>query len=393
MRDLPFRSTILPLAGPLALTAAFVAAQALGGSPPIVLPAMGAMVAGWAALALWALRRSEASPLHVQAMVEQQSLMAELREFVGREVFGAHAELDRSRRLIREAVVHLNGSFRSIEEQSRRQRAMITCLVEADGAGSAGVRQFAELAAALMESLTQTLASDSRESVRTVQVIGEMVRQIEEVFALLGDLEGIAEQAGRLTSEAAAPNLGDPRAALRVFAYEMRQLTSRSQSLYDRIHALTSSSKVIVHRVRERVENSAERGMNVSVEARSKADDLINQVIAINRSLVSGMGLVADCGDQISQDVATSVRSLQFEDITNQAMTAASVHVDRLRAINQDAVQLQQVLATTHASAAARERALESFGHLLRAKRNEWRKPAHKPVSQLTLGAGSVELF
>src|SRR5688500_8258590 len=183
MRD----SKFLPLAGPLVPTVVAVACQALNAPQPAVLAAMGVMVAAWLALALWAVRRSEASPKHVQAMAEQQALMAELREFVGREVYGAHAELDRSRRLIREAVVQLNRSFRSMEEQARRQRAMITCLVEQDGAGSTGVREFADTAAALMEGLTQTLADNSRQSVQTVQLIGEMVRQVEEVFELLAD--------------------------------------------------------------------------------------------------------------------------------------------------------------------------------------------------------------
>jgi methyl-accepting chemotaxis protein len=384
---------VLALAGPLALTAVFVAAQALGRSQAVVLSAMAVMVGAWVALALWALRRAATTPVHVQAMNEQTALMAELREFVGREVFGAHGELDRSRRLIREAVAQLNGSFRSMEEQSRQQRAMVTCLVEADGDGSPGVRHFADTAAALMERLTQTLADDSRESVRTVQLIGEMVRQIDEVFELLGELKGISEQAAKISAEAASPNTSDARATLRLFAYDMRNLTSRSTSLNERIHALTSSSKAIVDRIRHRVEDSAERGMNVSVEARARADEVINQVVAINRSLVSGMGLVSDCGTQIRQDVANAVRSLQFEDITNQAMTAASVHIDRLRAINQDAVQLQQVLAATHNADTERKGALDSFGLLLRAKRSEWRRPMHKPVSQLTLSSGSVELF
>jgi methyl-accepting chemotaxis protein len=345
---------------------------------------------------VWALGRVDASPSQAQVMAEQSSLMAELREFVGREVFGAHTELDRSRRLIREAVVQLNGSFRSIEEQSRQQRAMISCLVEDDGAGAAagsgGVRQFADSAATLMESLTQSLAGDSRESSRTAQVIAEMVRQLDEVFGMLGDLKDIAEQATRITREAGKPG-ADARSGLMVLTYEVRQLATVAGSLHERIQSLAGSSRAVIDRVRDRAERSAERGLTVSAEARARADELMSQVVAINRSLVSGINMVSQCGVQIRQDVGTAVRALQFEDIANQAMTAASVHVDRLRAINQDAVQLQQVLADTQTSSAARDRTLESFSRLLRAKRNEWRRPVHKPVSQLTMGAGSVELF
>ena len=392
MRNSLLRSVVLPLAGPLALSAVFVAAQALGAAQPAVLAAMAAMVAAWAALALWALRRADAAPSQVQVLTEQQALMAELREFVGREVYGAHSELDRSRRLIREAVVALNGSFRSIEEQSRQQRAMITCLVEDDGEGSAGVRQFADSAGELLKNLTDTLAGGSRESSRTAQVMGEMVRQLDEVFGMLDGLKDMAEQGARLSREGVKPG-SDPRSTLMVVTYELRQLSTQIGSLYDRIQSMTGSSRAVINRVRDRVERSAETGMATSAQATARSEDLVNQVVAINRSLVSGINLVSQCGTQIRQDVVNAVRSLQFEDITNQAMTAATVHIDRLRAINQDAVQLQQVLATTHKSTAERTVALESFGKLLRSKRDEWRRPAHKPVSQLTLASGSVEIF
>lgn len=392
MRDFPFRSVVVPLLPPLLPTAALVTAVALGAAPAAVLVALAATVGSWVALAIWALHRAESAPAHAQVMHEQQSLMAELREFVGREVFGVHGELDRSRRLIREAVMQLNGNFRSIEEQARQQRAMITCLIEDDGAGSGGVRQFADSAGALLEDLTQTLAGDSRESARTAQVMGEMVRQLDEIFGLFSELKELSEQAARIARDAAKPGT-DPRNALMVVAYEVRQVASQAGALHDRVNSMAGSSRAVIDRVRGRIERSAERGITVSSEARAKSDALVSQVVAINRSLVAGINLVSQCGVQVRQDVASAVRSLQFEDITNQALTAATVHVDRLRAINQDAVQLQQVLAASQASSAERDRTLESFGRMLRAKREQWRKPTHKPVSQLTLGAGSVELF
>lgn len=392
MRELPSRSLLLAMLPPLVPTGLLVAAQLLGAPVPLALSALAATIAAWAVLAAWALRRAEASPSQAQVMAEQSSLMAELREFVGREVFGAHTELDRSRRLIREAVVQLNASFRSIEEQSRQQRAMIACLVEEEGAGSGGVRQFADAAATLLENLTQVLSGDSRESSRTAQVIGEMVRQLDEVFEMLNDVKNVAEHATRITREAGKSGT-DARSALMVLTYEVRQLASLAGGLHERIQSMAGSSRAVIDRVRGRIERAAERGSTVSVEARTKADDLINQVVAINRSMVSGINMVSQCGVQIRQDVTSAVRALQFEDIANQAMTAASVHVDRLRAINQDAVQLQQVLAATQATAAARGRTLDAFGRLLRAKREEWRRPVHKPVSQLTMGPGSVELF
>lgn len=379
----------LLMAGPVALTGVAVAIGFLDVPRIVLIVSIAVVAAAWALVVAWLLRRSDAP---ARVLTEQQALMAELREFLGQEVVGAREELSRSQRLIHEAVMQLHTSFRSMEEQSRQQGAMITCLVEQDGAGSPGVRKFADAASTLMSKLTELLAGDSRESARTVQVIGEMVRQFDEVFEVLAELKGISEQSGQLSVRAVAPNITDPRSALRAFSYDVRQLTTRASSLYERIEALVASSKVIVDRVRVRVEKAADRSMTISIEAKTRAEELVGQVIAINRSLAAGINLVSQCGLQIRRDVANAVRSLQFEDIANQAMAAATAHVDRLRALNQDAATLHDALSGLQTSANDVAH-MDEFTRLLRKKRDEWRRPAHKTVSQVTMGAGSVELF
>ena len=38
-------------------------------------------------------------------------------------------------------------------------------------------------------------------------------------------------------------------------------------------------------------------------------------------------------------------------------------------------------------------RAVEQFGNRLRELRDQWQKPPHKPVTQVAMDSGSVELF
>jgi methyl-accepting chemotaxis protein len=393
MFETSFRRNTLVLLGPLVLSAVLVAAELLLWPRTVVLAALAAMVAGWLVLGLWALRRADAFALRGQATAEQQALLAEFGHLVDREVVGAQGELDRSRNLIREAVGQLNGSFRSMEEQSRRQRSMITTLVDEDGEGSPGMRGFADAASVLTGDLARMLADDSRESVRTVHFIGEMAANLEDMFGIMGELKDIADQTARLSGKASTPGIPDLRSALLAFAFDLRQLTARSNSLNERISVLIGASKVIVGRIRARVEETAEREMNASIDAETRSDALVDQVTAINRSLVSGITLVSQCGGQIGEDVAHAVRSLQFEDITSQAMAAAGTHLNRLRAITKDAAGLQRLLASAASPAGTDAQALEAFSRDLRRKHQEWKKPAHKPVSQITLTSGSVELF
>jgi len=386
------RRTVLALLGPLVLTAVLVAGEALVWPRWAILTSLTGSVAAWLALALWALSRAEALARSAGAALEQQGLLAELGHLVDREVVGAQGELDRSRTLIREAVAQLNGSFRSMEEHSRKQRTMITSLVDEDGAGSPGMRGFADAAGVLTGDLARLLADDSRESVRTVHLIAEMAQNMDDMFVLFGDLKDIADQAARVAGKAGAPGIPDPRSALLAFAFDMRQLTANSNSLNERIRALMGSAKVIVSRVRTRVEETAEREMNASIDAEHRSDALVEQVTSINRSLASGISLVADCGGQIREDVAHAVRSLQFEDIANQAMSAATSHLGRLRAITKDVAALQRLLVASGPTG-TQAQSLAEYSRTLRKKHDEWKKPAHKPVSQISMTSGSVELF
>jgi methyl-accepting chemotaxis protein len=279
------------------------------------------------------------------------TLIDELREFVCREVRGARSEIARSRALIGEAVGQLNASFRSMEDQSRQQRATITALIGQDGSGSPGVRQFARAAGALIAELTQVLADDSRESVQTVELIDRMVSNLEGLFDALNGLQA------------------------------------------ERALELAMRSTFAVAQVRTRVEESAEREMNASIEARTKADALLERVEEINRSLAAGMAAIADCTGRIGDDVSSAVRFLQFEDIVAQSLGAAHMHLDRLQSINQDAVHLQALLANLAGSSDMRQRALDNLARDMRRKSETWQGALHKPVSQADLKAGDVELF
>jgi methyl-accepting chemotaxis protein len=133
--------------------------------------------------------------------------------------------------------------------------------------------------------------------------------------------------------------------------------------------------------------------MSASVDAKLKADGLIAQVHAINRSLAEGMHVVASCTDHIRESVATAVRSLQFEDIATQSLAAASIHLDRLEAMNQQATPLQDSLDQASAAADARLHSLEQFGRYVQQLREGAIRPVRKAVSQTDMRSGPVDLF
>ena len=92
--------------------------------------------------------------------------------------------------------------------------------------------------------------------------------------------------------------------------------------------------------------------------------------------------------------MSEAVRALQFEDIATQALGGVHSHLERLNAINREAIDLQDLLRRN--GGVYDEdlmRALQRIGQRLRDLRSTWERPPHKPVTQDSMGAGTVELF
>lgn len=121
---------------------------------------------------------------------------------------------------------------------------------------------------------------------------------------------------------------------------------------------------------------------------------MVDSVAQINASLGDGMREVSECARAIDASVAEAVRALQFEDIATQSLGGVHVHLDRLTAINREAMSLQELL---HRNGGVMDEemvvALQRTGSRLREMRVEWERPPHKPVAQQSMGAGTVELF
>ena len=315
-----------------------------------------------ARLAAWWPSRRAPSREERALLQEQQRLIVQLRAFLDGEVAETRGEIERSTTLLRDAIDKLNASFKDMEGQTRRQAATIWSLVErgvtgGNRVGSPGVRQFAEAAGRLIGDLAQVVTEGARESVLNVQAMDETAQRLDEIFAL------VAGQGGGEAGE--------------------------------RIRELVQASKASVARVRRRVEDTAEREMGASVDAKLRADELIAQVNALNRALGDGMEIVAGCMDHIRESVATAVRSLQFEDITTQSLGAANTHLERLAAMNEEATPLEKVLPEGEAAAPtdARLRSLEQFGRYLQQLRDGEVRPARRSVSQVDMRSGAVDLF
>ncbi|UNK43992.1 methyl-accepting chemotaxis protein [Luteimonas sp. S4-F44] len=392
---------LIRLAAPLSLTLLLPLAFALGWAAPARWAILLTLTASWLAVGLWLLRReTRRSPEQVRVLKEQDHLLTELRQFVGAEIEGSRVEIERARELIRQAVSALGSSFDAMNRKSRQQAQAMGRLLDhtgdQDGMGGADVARFAQHASQRMEQLVEALEQVSGQSVTTVSHIDEMAGHLDGIFALLEDVKSIADQTNLLALNAAieAARAGEAGRGFAVVADEVRNLSERSTAFNEQIRKLAHSSKESIAKVRDTVSNMASRDLDRSRDARAEAAGMLTQVAAINRSLGDGMREISECGRAIDSSVGDAVRALQFEDIATQALGGVHAHLERLSAINREAIDLQEIL---HRNGGALDeemmRALQRIGQRLRESRSTWEKPPHKPVAQESMGAGTVELF
>lgn len=387
---------LLRLAAPLALTVVLVVAQALELAPPVRWGALAAMTLAWLWFA-WTVARPSAGDSAL--LRDQGRLLEDLRTFIGAEVQGSRDEIDRTRELIRESVAKLGTSFDAVNRRSRQQSEVAARIIDrrndGDGSGS-DVHRFALHASQQMEQLVEALEAVSGQSGVTVTHIDAMAEHLDGIFSLLEDVKSIADQTNLLALNAAieAARAGEAGRGFAVVADEVRNLSERSTAFNEQIRKLAHSSKDSIARVRETVSTMASRDLDRSRVARAEAASMLERVDGINRNLGSGMREIAECSQSIDGSVAEAVRSLQFEDIATQALGAANLHLDRLAAINREATVLQDLLHRNGAQASPELRkALAQIGQRIAQMRGEWERPPHKPVTQQSMDAGSVELF
>jgi len=385
-----------PFLPPLCLAAAALLSRLYAAPPELYWLLLAATFGAW----LWttwkvggALARSQAQERQRQQLVEQRGkVLEELSGALAADARGVQQEITRVRGLIQQAARELASSFENMNRQARAQEAAASLIVNRSGddADGAGVRQFARQAGQLMEGLVNVLADVSRQSGASVQMIDVMVKHFDAIFELLGDVRTIADQTNLLALNAAieAARAGEAGRGFAVVAEEVRNLSERSNNFNEQIRKLVSSSKEAIATVRDTMGSMAARDSSTSQQARAEVGQLLAQIEKVDRSLSQGMREVAAAGEQIGQSVGQAVRCLQFEDISVQALAAAERHALRLLQVQAETARvvcgrLPPALASASVNA--------SLAHDAAAA--DWRQPAAKPVTQVSMHEGSVELF
>ena len=382
-----------PGAAPVAAGAVLAPAAWLAGGWAAA-AVTGAALAGW----WWQVRAPREAPPHgagtappaeEAGAADAGALAGELAALLTEEAAAVREGIGRVKSLVADAVVSLDGAFRSLHEHTEGQARLVGELVSSVQDATVGeeegerlsVQAFAAETSEVLQYLVDLLVQVSKQSIEVVYRIDDMVREMDAIFGLVDEVKVIASQTNLLALNAAieAARAGEHGRGFAVVADEVRNLSQHSHRFNEQIREAVHKTKESVDAVKGIIGEVASRDMNVAIAAKERVDRMLAQIEALNRAMGEGLERVGGINEGIREQVGVAVRALQFEDIARQALEHGERRLRHLEA-------LERVLAELPADP---QRAREALAEL----RAAWQEEAAEPARQEAMDAGEVELF
>ena len=345
-------------------------------------------------------RQVEACPIGPGLRDLSQELDAAVADYAA----DIHAELERIRVLIADAVAGLGAGFRGLEDLSRSEQNAVLALIEqlsdtlgrSDGANH-DVKSVIQEAASVLGYFIDHIVDMSKGSIQLVEKIEDISARTEAIFKLLGGIKSIADQTNLLALNASieAARAGEAGRGFAVVAEEVRKLAQHSNSFNEEIVGQMHGAKATIADANQIVATVASRDMSKAISAKGRVDEMLQSLGKFNQQMAAQLAGVNAYTEQIKSNAAQAVRSLQFEDIVRQAVLQTQQDLDRLRQLLAETCgEMAQAAGDLRAGSGPEYGArLAAVSAGLKARKAALDAARHQPVHQSTMAEGSVELF
>jgi len=302
-------------------------------------------------------------------------------------------EVDRASALIRDAVTGIADSFKYLKNLSEEQQQMLNTVISHQQGisddNTMTIESFVHDSSETLEDFVQVIISTSKQSLEAMSFTNEMSQQLEGIFSLLGQVEGLASQTNLLALNAAieAARAGDAGRGFAVVANEVRALSVNSTELNNDIRKEISKAQAIIERLRGSVETMASADMTSTLEAKNRVSEMVEHVGDVNNKTQKVVEELTLLSPKINETVEIGVRSLQFEDLAHQTLVSLKSNTETINLLFQEMNQFD----IHQGDSAEQLQILQQKCQQLIQKADYVNE--NRSVSQNSMDEGEVELF
>ena len=305
--------------------------------------------------------RPPASEETWQAPVAAEAAAAAAAALSQAELRTIQAQIEQARGILSDAIGKLGTSFTAMEDETKIQRDLMASLFtslakqtaykagerghEADTAepGKIDIREFTVETEGFLTHFTDLLASVSKESIRTVYRIDDMVEQLDAVFNLIASVDGLADETFLLAINASieaahlqtAKTSSSSASALNansflVIATNMRELSKKTRTFNNQIGTQIGTARATVSEVREIIAAMASRDLNVALAGKQRIETMMGELRELQAFMARAVERATVSNTRISEATSQAVTGLQFEDLLNQLLVSIRQRAARL---------------------------------------------------------------
>lgn len=307
-----------------------------------------------------------------------------------------YEELDQVKTIQGDAIGGLFESFQGLETECGAQENLVLRLIDIVAKGDQNESAdsgFSNEVMNVIEMFSSSIKEMSDSSMELVESISEMKQKTLDIEKLLGEIDSISSQTNLLALNAAieAARAGEAGRGFAVVADEVRSLSQRSNQFSEQICSRFKETRVSMENAGNIVAKMASSDMALTLKSKDRMSGLFDEMEEVNKEIAAELEHISTMSENVKQNVATAIRSLQFEDMTRQLIETMEQRLTSMKSFSEAGTKLLHAVQ----SGDMEEIIVHSggFQRILTQSHESLLTAPTSAVCQTDMGGGDVEFF